>query len=94
MQVYDIGFSAIWLVNMGLGRESGRASHDAHLSDDKAVAKMGHPVSWWSERWVRGLVGLFDDYAALYYGVYVFEDFDVLEGVGGEGDEVGVVAGG
>ena len=23
---------------------SGRASHDAHLSDDKAVAKMGHPM--------------------------------------------------
>ena len=26
-----------------LGWESGRAAHDAHLSDDKAVAKMGHP---------------------------------------------------
>ena len=24
--------------------ESGRASHDAHLSDDETVAKMGHPV--------------------------------------------------
>ncbi|HTC75857.1 MAG TPA: hypothetical protein VK684_09795, partial [Edaphobacter sp.] len=30
---------------LGLGRESGRASHDAHLSDDKTVAKMGHPAS-------------------------------------------------
>ena len=28
---------------LGLGQDSGRASHDAHLSDDKAVAKMGHP---------------------------------------------------
>jgi len=30
---------------LGLGRENGRASHDAHLSDGKAVAKMGHPGS-------------------------------------------------
>jgi DNA mismatch repair protein MutS len=29
---------------LGLGKESGRASHDAHLSDDKTVAKMGHPA--------------------------------------------------
>ena len=27
----------------GMGKESGRAAHDAHLSDDEAVAKMGHP---------------------------------------------------
>jgi len=25
------------------GRERSRSSRDAHLSDDKAVAKMGHP---------------------------------------------------
>ena len=55
---------------------------------------MGHPVSWWSEGEARGLVGLFDEDASLYDGVDVLEDFDVLEGVGGEGDEVGVVAGG
>jgi DNA mismatch repair protein MutS len=30
---------------LGLGRESGRASHDAHLRDDKTVAKMGHPAT-------------------------------------------------
>ena len=30
---------------LGLGRENGRASHDAHLSDGKAVGKMGHPGS-------------------------------------------------
>jgi DNA mismatch repair protein MutS len=30
---------------LGLGKESGRASHDAHLSDDNTVAKMGHPTS-------------------------------------------------
>jgi DNA mismatch repair protein MutS len=30
---------------LGLGKENGRASHDAPLSDDKAVAKMGHPGS-------------------------------------------------
>jgi hypothetical protein len=24
---------------------SGRATHDGHLSDDEAVAKMGHPAS-------------------------------------------------
>nr|WP_218623878.1 DNA mismatch repair protein MutS [Granulicella sp. dw_53] len=30
---------------LGLGKENGRASHDAHLSDDKTVAKMGHPNS-------------------------------------------------
>ena len=28
---------------MGGVEESGRAAHDAHLSDDEAVAKMGHP---------------------------------------------------
>jgi len=28
----------------GWGEESGRAAHDAHLSDDEAVAKMGHPA--------------------------------------------------
>src|SRR5205814_3824646 len=28
-----------------LGEKDGRAPHDAHLSDDKAVAKMGHPDS-------------------------------------------------
>jgi hypothetical protein len=35
----------------GLGwvEEGGRAPHDAHLSDDEAVAKMGHPVLWWAE---------------------------------------------
>jgi hypothetical protein len=27
--------------------ESGRALRDAHLSDDKTVAKMGHPDLWW-----------------------------------------------
>jgi tRNA uridine 5-carboxymethylaminomethyl modification enzyme len=26
-------------------KESGRAAHDAHLSDDETVAKMGHPAS-------------------------------------------------
>jgi hypothetical protein len=26
-------------------KENGRALRDAHLSDDEAVAKMGHPVS-------------------------------------------------
>ncbi len=30
---------------LGLGKESGRAPHDAHLSDDKTIAKMGHPGS-------------------------------------------------
>ena len=28
---------------LGLGKENGRVVHDAPLSDDKAVAKMGHP---------------------------------------------------
>jgi hypothetical protein len=27
--------------------ECGRALLDAHLSDDRAVAKMGYPVLWW-----------------------------------------------
>ncbi len=31
--------------SLRLGKEGGRASHDAHLSDDKTVAKMGHPAS-------------------------------------------------
>ena len=31
--------------SLGTGKESGRAAHDAHLSDGKAVAKMGHPDS-------------------------------------------------
>jgi DNA mismatch repair protein MutS len=30
---------------LGLREENGRAAHDAHLSDDKTVAKMGHPRS-------------------------------------------------
>ncbi len=30
---------------LSLGKESGRALHDAHLSDDETVAKMGHPGS-------------------------------------------------
>jgi hypothetical protein len=33
---------------LGLIEENGRASHDAHLSDDEAVAKMGHPRLWWT----------------------------------------------
>jgi DNA mismatch repair protein MutS len=32
-----------------LGKENGRASHDAHLSDDETVAKMGHPAAVTSE---------------------------------------------
>jgi hypothetical protein len=30
----------------GGAKENGRASHDAHLSDDETVAKMGHPALW------------------------------------------------
>jgi DNA mismatch repair protein MutS len=30
---------------LGLGEESGRAPHDAHLSDDKTVTKMGHTAA-------------------------------------------------
>jgi hypothetical protein len=30
----------------GWREKSGRASHDAHLNDDKTVAKMGHPSLW------------------------------------------------
>ena len=32
---------------MGCGKENGRASRDAHLSDHETVAKMGHPDLWW-----------------------------------------------
>jgi DNA mismatch repair protein MutS len=31
--------------SLGVGRYDGRAAHDAHLSDDKTVAKMGRPDS-------------------------------------------------
>ncbi len=34
-----------WRELCAAGIESGRALHDAHLSDDEAVAKMGHPNS-------------------------------------------------
>ena len=37
-----MGHPRVW----GESRKCGRASHDAHLSDDEAVAKMGYPV-WW-----------------------------------------------
>jgi hypothetical protein len=33
----------VFLVPDGSGAKNGRASHDAHLSDDETVAKMGHP---------------------------------------------------
>ena len=76
----------------------GMQVYDIGFSGFVAVLNPCPKIRTWSTRFRAGprggLVGLLYDRAAFYDGVYVFEDFDVLEGVGGEGDEVGVVAGG
>jgi hypothetical protein len=49
----------LWLVE-----ENGRALHDAHLSDDEAAAKMGHPIRWYpthTSESTYGVLGLCGD---------------------------------
>jgi DNA mismatch repair protein MutS len=90
---------------LGLGRENGRASHDAHLSDDKTVAKMGHPVfaQTETEETTAGLDGIRTKtaleewvFTAEYAVPLVRNHFKVhsLDGMGLGGHEAAAVAAG
>jgi DNA mismatch repair protein MutS len=90
---------------LGLGRESGRASHDAHLSDDKTVAKMGHPAiaERETEETTAGLDGIRTKtaleewvFTAEYAVPLVRNHFKVhsLDGMGLGGHEAAAVAAG
>jgi DNA mismatch repair protein MutS len=96
-----IGTSAL----LGLGGESGRAPHDAHLNDDKTVAKMGHPapVSPEAEETTAGLDGIRTKtaleewvFTAEYAVPLVRNHFKVhsLDGMGLGGHEAAAVAAG
>ncbi len=52
------------------------------LATMKLSRRWGTRFCGGSRMWLA-LVGFLYYCAALYYGVYVFEEFDVLEGVGG-----------
>ena len=92
-------------VRLGLGRESGRAPHDTHLSDNKAVAKMGHPVfaEPETEETTAGLDGIRTKtaleewvFTAEYAVPLVRNHFKVhsLDGMGLSGHEAAAVAAG
>jgi DNA mismatch repair protein MutS len=90
---------------LGLGRESGRASHDAQLSDDKTVGKMGNSRSGESafEEMSAGLDGIrtktaLDEwvFSAEYALPLVRNHFKVhsLDGMGLGGHDAAAVAAG